>query len=245
MLHRFHRGDTRYSRQGRRRRGRDDGARGLGDGDVGAVGELRVGFGLLGVGGVERRRGGCERQRQSEQHDRAGHRSALPGQPGRHRCGEASGEGSQHLLQQRTSAVEQEVRCPPGQEPGADPQQGGSGQGPVGHRDGRYALGGEHQLVAVATGRAEHEAGDDEQRTVESVTGPGRVPQTADGGPSGGHRAALQITAGGHQDGEGGDEQPDGSSGDAPDDRIGGRISETRGAEGDLADHGRTGQSQH
>ena len=53
-------------------------SRGGGDGDVGAVGEERVGFGLLAIGGVERRGRGGEADRERHQCGTAGHEPTLP-----------------------------------------------------------------------------------------------------------------------------------------------------------------------
>jgi hypothetical protein len=74
MLNGFDRPDTGYRGELVAGLGAHGGTRRFGDGDIGAVGELGVDFGLGLVGGVERRGGGDECDRQRDQDDAAGQR---------------------------------------------------------------------------------------------------------------------------------------------------------------------------
>ena len=220
------------------------GAGGDGDGDVGAVGQLRVGLGLLAVGGVEGGGGGGEGQREGEQHDGADQWSPLPRDSAGDRPGQASGERAQQPAQQRPASAEQQVGQAPGQQPGADPEQAGAGEGPVGHRDRRDAFGCEDQLVAVAAGGGEHQAGDDQQHGVQAVSRPPGIVAGADGSAAGRDGGLAQIASSRDKDGARGDEQADDGRGAGPADRGGGGGAEACGAEHGVTDQRGAGQSQ-
>ena len=102
------------------------------------------------VGGVERRGRRGERQRQR----RAARRPGPAGGAWRLIIAAAVEDSAPadrtHRRPEPAAAGQDEVGQPPRQQPGTDPQQRGPGERPVGHRDGRHALGGEDERVAGA-----------------------------------------------------------------------------------------------
>src|SRR6476620_5523137 len=125
--------------------------RGRGDGDIGAVAELRVNFSLLPVGGVEHRGGYGEGEGEGEQHDRSGQHATLPGKSRGTWLREPAGQRGDQPCQRPAAIREGHDGQPPQQQGTTQPEQSRPKEGPVRHREGGDSFGGEYECVVVAT----------------------------------------------------------------------------------------------
>ena len=98
-----------------------------------------------------------------------------------HRLRQRSSVRTQGGPDDPASATEHQVGQPPDQQCGARPEEGGRGEGPVGHRDGGHALWRENELVAVSAGQPEQYAGCGEQHDIDLEPGPRRGSGGGDG----------------------------------------------------------------
>ena len=244
MLDRLHRPYSAHGCQRFRASRRHGCTRCLGDGHVGAVGELCVDLGLRLIGGVEGRRGTGEGHRQCQEHDRAGKRCPLPGKGVGENARQRTGNRCQQDGHRATAPHQDQVGQPPDEQRTADPQQRRGDERPVGDRNRGHAFWGEDDLVPRATGQPEQQPRSGEQHDVDAEAGPSWGSGPPDLDACVGDGDAAEVSPRRHQHGCCGDRQADGDGRHCPADRGGGVCPEARGPEADQADQRRRSQTR-
>ena len=245
VLDRLHRPYAAHGCQRFRASRRHGCTRCLGDGHVGAVGELCVDLGLHLIGGVEGRRGTGEGHRQCQEHDRAGKRCPLPGKGmGENAC-QWTGNWCQQDGHRATAPHQDQVGQPPDEQRTADPQQRRGDERPSRTPKSRARLLGRGRSGTRSdrpARTADPEVASNTMSTPKWVHPGARVRRTSMRAPADGD--AVKVSPRRHQHRCCGDRQADGDGRHCPADRGGGVLPQSRGAEADQADQRRRSQTR-